>query len=72
MTDTTKFFFVWNPSGHAPSFRHPDMQSARTEADRMARLNPNQQFWVLEAKGFCRIANPDSWTKATAPDGMPF
>jgi hypothetical protein len=43
------FHLVWNPSGHNPNFRHPDRDSAITEAERLARAHPGQQFFVLAA-----------------------
>lgn len=32
-----------------PTYRHPSKQSARTEAERLARMNPGQEFTVLES-----------------------
>jgi hypothetical protein len=44
------FFLVWSPQGmYPPKFRHPTRESATTEAERLARLHPNSQFFVLEA-----------------------
>jgi hypothetical protein len=44
-----QFWFVWNPQGNAPTCRHGSEQSAINEAERLARLNPGQEFVVLEA-----------------------
>lgn len=44
-----QFWFVWNPQGNAPTYRHPSEQSAVDEAERLARLNPGHKFVVLEA-----------------------
>lgn len=43
------FWLVWSPAGHkSPSFRHPSVQSATTEAERLATAHPGQLFVVLE------------------------
>jgi hypothetical protein len=44
------FWLVWSPTGHKPpSFRHPSIESATTEADRLATAHPGQTFIVLES-----------------------
>lgn len=50
----TKFWMVWNPQGHAPTYQHPSMTSAANEAERLARANPGQTFHVLELIGTVR------------------
>lgn len=42
---------VWCPAGHAPTYEHKSADSARKEAERLLTLNPNDQFYVLEAIG---------------------
>lgn len=43
------FWLVWSPTGHkSPSFRHPSVQAATTEAERLAIAHPGQLFVVLE------------------------
>lgn len=44
-----QFWMVWNPMGWPPKFRHESEDSALREAKRLARNNPGQQFYVLEA-----------------------
>ena len=44
-----QFWMVWNPAGHSPVFKHETARLARIEAERLARLNPGQRFYVLEA-----------------------
>ncbi len=51
---TKQFWFVWNPAGRAPTYRHPSLVSAKTEADRLAALNPGQEFVVLQSVGTVR------------------
>lgn len=44
-----KFWMVWNPDGHAPVYKHESMDLAVCEAERLARLNSNTSFYVLES-----------------------
>lgn len=45
----TRFWLVWNESGYPPRYRHDTEESAVREAERLARVNPGQNFYVLEA-----------------------
>lgn len=47
--DGFAFWMVWSPQGRPPTHRHESHGSAVTEAERLARTNPGQQFFVLEA-----------------------
>lgn len=49
-----KFWMVWNPVGRAPVYRHESRASAEREAERLAKLNPTNEFYILEALGFLR------------------
>jgi hypothetical protein len=44
-----QFWMVWNPAGHAPVYKHDTEDSAVREAERLARANRYEQFYVLEA-----------------------
>lgn len=59
---TSNFFMVWSPSGRAPTYRHESFESARTEAKRLARLNPEQSFFVLVSVGEAVCREPVEWT----------
>ena len=43
------FYVVWNPRGNSPTYRHSFDYQARAEAERLAQLNPGQEFYVLHA-----------------------
>lgn len=51
MINLDKFWLVWSPMGRtSPSVRHLTIDTANTEADRLAKLNPGQGFFVLTAE----------------------
>lgn len=41
------FFVVWREGGNVPRFRHNDITSAENEAERLAKANPGEPFFVL-------------------------
>lgn len=47
--DDQQFWMVWNPNDRAPRFKHANSCLAVQEAERLATLNPGQQFFVLKA-----------------------
>ncbi|OTP79462.1 hypothetical protein PAMC26577_00945 [Caballeronia sordidicola] len=50
------FWLVWSPTGHkSPSFRHPSIRAATTEAERLATAHPGQLFVVLEPVAARRV-----------------
>ncbi|WP_325437580.1 hypothetical protein [Pseudomonas nitroreducens] len=49
------FWMVWNPEAYAPSVRHPTWKSAEAEAERLARSNPGQRFYILQATQIRRV-----------------
>lgn len=65
------FWFVWNPGGRNPAFRHRSEESAVDEAERLARNNPGETFVVLESVCARRV---DSMLRIDmrASDGIPF
>lgn len=65
------FWLVWNPEGRAPTHKHDSPQSAAREAERLARLNPGQEFVVLKATASVKVRDVE-WVVAPDEDGIPF
>lgn len=62
-----RYWMVHNPSGQCPAFRHDTIESARKEAERLARKT-GQTIVILEATIFCKPVNvPIEW--AAVPYG---
>lgn len=54
-----KFFMVFNPQGISnPRVQHPDISTARAEAERLASKNPGQTFYVMEAVTYSVAPHP--------------
>jgi hypothetical protein len=50
--EKTAFWLVWSPrSGRPPKVRHPTEQAARGEAERLARMHPGRNYYVLACVG---------------------
>lgn len=49
-----QFWAVWNPAHGEPTVRHSSFEIAKAEAERLARFNPGQKFYVLAACGVAR------------------
>ena len=58
------FWCVWSPQGRSPTYRHDSELSALMEAKRLAKLNPEQSFYVLEAVSHV-IVDPVTVTRIT-------
>ena len=66
------FYLVWNPGNlQAPKVRHQSEQEARAEAERLARLNPGQKFYVLQTVAFCAKVDV-RWSDENSGDEIPF
>lgn len=63
------FYLVWNPKGQNPKALHSCESSARMEAERLAKLNPSEEFYVLEAKLVSRAVTVV--TTRLSPTGSP-
>ncbi len=56
------FYLVWRPGGHSPTHRHLYQDEAQEEAKRLAKLHPNEKFYVLHAICEYQIKQPISYT----------
>ncbi len=52
---SASYWMVWNPAGCSPRVRHLTEESARVEAERLARANVGHCFIVLKAVAQCRV-----------------
>lgn len=65
------FWVVMNPQGNAPKFMHPSESAATIEAERLARENPGQVFYVMES--ICgRIVDDMQRIQLRQQDEIPF
>lgn len=55
--NSTPIWLVWNQNGSSPSYQHHSIDSATSEAERLARRNPGERFIVLESVAAYQINN---------------
>ena len=48
---TPTFYLVWNPDAHAPTHKHYALNFAEIEAARLARLHPDNTFFIMKVIG---------------------
>lgn len=63
-----KFWLVWHDNGGYPTAKHAHVNSARREAERLARANPGKSFHVLALLGTA-VKDDVKWTDAPAGGG---
>lgn len=52
-------YFVFNPAGDAPKQKHGSLNEARLEAERLAGLMPDQDFFVCRCvESVKRLTSP--------------
>ena len=71
MQNNEPFWLVWNPNGNAPTYRHPSIESATREAERLARGNTGHTFIVLESVAALVVDNIQR-TDLRAREQLPF
>jgi hypothetical protein len=53
------FWLVWCENGGAPTVKHPSLDSAKREAERLAKANEGRTFHVLEVVGAATVRRVD-------------
>ena len=69
-SETQPFWVVWCDGGGTPTVKHGTPESARAEAERLARTNQGRKFHVLGAIGHA-TCNAVNWTQVEK-DFIPF
>lgn len=67
-----QFWMVWNPAKAAPTFKHESERNARIEAERLARMCPGEQFFVLEAVEMRCVTDMQRVNLRGKSDDLPF
>lgn len=49
------FFLVWSEQSGNPTYKHSTEDSAKAEAERLARANPGKVFHVLRLVDSCQV-----------------
>lgn len=63
MQDTIQdFWLVWRENGSGPTHKHDSEESARKEAERLARKEPDAIFCVMSLVAACRKTPVVQWT----------
>ena len=73
MEKESTIFFVWNPNGGQWKKKHETCEAAQFEAERLAKEQPGQRFYVLAAIGVAFVeAYPKVFTELTVRVSPPF
>lgn len=64
------FFLVWRENGGAPTYKHPSLDAAKTEAERLTLLHGGA-FHVLASVATATKRNVD-WSEHEHADDLPF
>lgn len=66
-----KFWLVWCEGGDASTYKHDTELSARTEAERLAKLNRGRTFHVMEVIASVKVTDV-MWREYGGPEDCPF
>lgn len=72
MYEDSQFWMVWNPAGNVPRVQHASFDKASLEAERLARANKGQRFYVLEAVSYCLTNDVSHVRLGKVDEEMPF
>lgn len=67
-----QFWMVWRENGYTPTRQHRSKAEARAEAERLAKANPGNVFFVLKATAGVLADNPNTRRVKFVPDLIPF
>lgn len=67
-----KFWWVWRLNGGMPTVHHTSRAQADHEAERLARSNPGDSFYVLEAVSITRKRDVEVVALRDSEEGIPF
>lgn len=56
------YYYVYNPSGSRPTYRHASLESAVAESERLAALHPAVSFEVLQCVAISSSPKPKAST----------
>lgn len=60
MAAPSTFWVVWNPFRGPPTMKHESRDRAQAEAERLARENPGENFYVLAALSVSRKSDVET------------
>lgn len=67
MNKTKMFFMVYNAQRSARRVKHPDYASAVAEAQRLAILQPGDEFFILQAVALVSAPKPPTPVPVVSP-----
>lgn len=63
------YYYVYRYQKQAPKVRHPTLQAAQAEAERLAAQHPGVAFEILKAVGISQVVKPSAtfWMDGESP-----
>lgn len=65
-------FLVWNPSSGFPTVSHQTLDIAVRESERLARIHPGQEFFVMAPVGKSVVNEPKIFQPDDSWQNLPF
>ena len=67
------YYYIFRVGGSHPRFKHPTLESAHTEAMRLAAQHPGDSFEILQCLATTRTVNPQTfWMDGVIPPNTQF
>lgn len=67
MKTKDQFWLVWNENGSTPKYRHTIRANAEKEAERIARLAPGSEVFVVQAVASFKLTDIERTEYADVP-----